>query len=365
MFTLGTSLVVLAKNGVWSVSGDDQGGFSAISQRVDMVSQYGCEASTSVVVAGDVAFYWGLDGIYQIGRDQFGDLKVENLLIGKLQNFYFDLTVNQVRNCSGHFDQFARKVRWLYSDGVGVESTSNELVFFPQASAFTVNKINTQSNLLPQVLSMSEANSFLESSQTEEVTVGGAEVTVSGVVITTEESVRNGAIKDFVSVVITSISPTIEYTFGSYSDTGFLDWSSTGTPVDSGVFLETGFANSQLLSKHKDVDYLHAFFEKTETGFDEDFNAIGESSCLVSSKWNWSNSSSSNKWSPPRQAYRHRRPYTPLDVNDTFDDGLTLVRSRNKVRGSGDSVAFRFEGESGKDLRITGWSYNMFSNHRD
>ena len=159
--------------------------------------------------------------------------------------------------------------------------------------------------------------------------------------------------------------PTIEYTFGSYSDTGFLDWSSTGTPVDSGVFLETGFANSQLLSKHKDVDYLHAFFEKTETGFDEDFNAIGESSCLVSSKWNWSNSSSSNKWSPPRQAYRHRRPYTPLDVNDTFDDGLTLVRSRNKVRGSGDSVAFRFEGESGKDLRITGWSYNMFSNHRD
>ncbi len=39
-----------------------------------------------------------------------------------------------------------------------------------------------------------------------------------------------------------------------------------------------------------------------------------------------------------------------------FDDGYPLVISKNKLRGRGKAVQFKYTSESGKDMKIVGWT---------
>ena len=77
----------------------------------------------------------------------------------------------------------------------------------------------------------------------------------------------------------------------------------------------------------------------TNWSFEEDINGdlspTKQSSIKIQSQWEWTNDAASNRWGREFQAYRHRRLYIPTDVNDTYDDGHTVVVSKNKIRGKG------------------------------
>jgi hypothetical protein len=79
---------------------------------------------------------------------------------------------------------------------------------------------------------------------------------------------------------------------------------------------------------------------------------------MVQARWDFANSASGGKYTPEFQAYRHFRIMVAPDVlPETFDPGYDIVVTKNKVRGSGKAVQFRFRSEPGKDLHMYGWSF--------
>ena len=42
-----------------------------------------------------------------------------------------------------------------------------------------------------------------------------------------------------------------------------------------------------------------------------------------------------------------------------FDDGNAVLRTRNRIRGWGSSVAFKLESEAGKNLHIYGYGFDV------
>jgi hypothetical protein len=73
-------------------------------------------------------------------------------------------------------------------------------------------------------------------------------------------------------------------------------------------------------------------------------NTVLEGSAKVRGRWDWSNSSSSGKWSTEQEIYSANRNYR--DVS----------RKRMLIRGSGPALQLNFRSEAGKPFDIIGWS---------
>ena len=105
---------------------------------------------------------------------------------------------------------------------------------------------------------------------------------------------------------------------------------------------------------------------KTEVGFSVgeggDWIPVNPSSCLVQAQWDWADSDTSGRWGRKFQAYRHRRQYFPVNTSDNFDNGESVVTTKNKLRGKGRVVSLLIETEPEKDLHLLGWSLIMGSN---
>ena len=114
------------------------------------------------------------------------------------------------------------------------------------------------------------------------------------------------------------------------------------------------------------MPYIYFHFLRTETGFVDDGNdlqVVGESSCLVQSQWDWSNSIASGKWGREFQAYRYKRAYMPSSEADGFDTGAATIVSKNKLRGRGRVLSLKISTEPGKDLQLLGWSMAIGTNN--
>ncbi len=68
------------------------------------------------------------------------------------------------------------------------------------------------------------------------------------------------------------------------------------------------------------------------------------------------NSITSGKWGNEFQAYRLTRFYTPTGAEDPFDNGDSVIVTKNKVRGSGKALSLKITSESGKDMKLLGWA---------
>jgi hypothetical protein len=60
---------------------------------------------------------------------------------------------------------------------------------------------------------------------------------------------------------------------------------------------------------------------------------------------------------PEFQAYRILRNFTPASVSDPFDNGETVVSTKNKLRGSGKCLSLYIKSEAGKDMKLLGWGH--------
>lgn len=94
-----------------------------------------------------------------------------------------------------------------------------------------------------------------------------------------------------------------------------------------------------------------------------DYKLTPASSCLMTTKWGWSTSSVSNKWSTPVQIYRLIRQPAFSEDNLTYDNGFGLTVTRNKVRGTGRALSIRFEcSERNKNFDLLGWGAHFIVN---
>jgi hypothetical protein len=364
LVNLSDSLMIIAQNGVWRIVGGTEKGFTATSYIVEKITERGCSNAGSVAVVDNSVMFWGDDAIYHVKTDQFGSWVAENVTFGRIQRLFDDISIESKRFVKGNYDNFERKVRWLYNTELDSTRAVRELILDTTLKAYYVNEIQLMEGESIRPVSPYVGEPYQLIISTDDVFVGGDPVVVvdDEVVVDIEGRIGDSR-KEIGYVVVTSTATVVKYTFASYRDTTWYDWvSHDDVGVDAAAYVVTGYVPGPEEDKQRDkqVPYLTVYMKKTETGFldtdDGDYDVLGSSSVKIQVMWDWTNSGNSGKWGRVFQAYRHRRLYFPSDDTDTFEDGNSVVVTRNKIRGNGRVLSIKFSTEPGKDFHLYGWS---------
>lgn len=364
----GNSLVVFAKTGIWAIVGTDSGGFSATGFEVRKLSSTGTELFNSVVLSGDSLTYLSGDGVYSVQMDEVGELRAGKVSQGVLDNLFTSLSSDKLRTAAGAYSEGEREIRWLMHDSAGAK----ELKFKLALGAFSLNDypgdlFDGKAAIPVSLLPLPFTSTF---NVTGNIVIGADVVVVGSDQVVSTSVVTGDNPRDFLYLIAQrgEVPTEIQYGLATQEGATFTDFPTFNIPADSNWSTVVGSdAAASLLMSHytggdtqrsKSVTYLTTLFKKTETGFDVNFNPIGESSCLVQAQWDWADSAASNKFGRKFQAYRHRRLFMPDNIN-SFDNGHEVVTTKNKLRGKGKALSLKFETEPGLDCHILGWSMNM------
>jgi hypothetical protein len=358
LINLGSSLMVVATNGIWRIVGGSDNGFTANSYIVEKISDRGCTSPDSIAPVDGGFMFWGNDAIYYVHTDQYGGWVCDNISFGRIQRFYDDINIGDKQKAYGAYDSYERKVRWLFYNSTNSSSLCRELVLDLQLQAYYTNTIKQLTTTYPKPAAMYLGLSYQVDVNETSIVVNNDPVFMGTDPIIISARERLGVSqRELGYVVVTSISPTISYTFAKYTNPDFRDWYSVdNVGVDADAFLITSYMSGGDFQRDKQLPYITIHMRRTENGFDDDLNPINQSSCLVQARWDWSNSDRAGKWGREFQAYRYRRLYLPTDSSDDYDNGFSTVVTRNKVRGNGKVLSLKFRTEPDRNLHLYGWS---------
>jgi hypothetical protein len=358
MINIADKLLVFAKNGVWAISGPDLGGFRADDYLVTKISDHGTDSPGSVVLVDETAFYWGEESIYYLAPEKVsGAYQAKDITTTVIKSHYLAIPIHERKTASGYFDKYTRKIHWVYIDDVSVDTVSKELVFNVDFSAYTENTINAYTGSIPRILDLGPTQPYAGAVAIQDVTAAGVYVVAATVAVEATVLERTSQTsKELLYLVLTQVTGTMRYSFGAFDDPTLYDFDSLGG-VDTPAWLTMNSVTGGAGRFKKSIPYLTTYFKQTETAVDGNFELVNPSSAMLTVRWDWTDHANANKWSNPRQAYRIRRPY--FQTPTTFDDGNTILRTKNRIRGYGSSIAFKLESEAGKNLHIYGWGFDL------
>lgn len=361
LVNVGDSLMVVAENGVWKITGGSGYGFKATDYVVSKVTEHGTVSPNSVVLLDNTLMYWSDDGIYHIAQNQYGDWAASNLTTASIQTYFDDIPYQSKKKCFGAYDSYTRKVRWLYNNYYSASEGTRELVLDVGLGAFYPTSLPRISNSLPIPVAMVRIPPYQATTGLQSVISqnGSQVVSSSSETVVAASELIDSSLSELYYVVLTDVvGGTLRYTFASYRDSEFVDWASyDGVGRDAEAYLLTGWTGMGDFQRQKQVAYLTVYSQKTETGFDTDLNPVNPSSIIVQSQWNWTNLAESGKWGSEFQAYRHKRLWIPQNSSSGFDDGDYVIVTKNKLRGRGRVLSLLFKTEPKKDFHLIGWSY--------
>lgn len=361
LVNVGDSLMAVAENGVWKITGGSGYGFKATDYVVTKVTEHGTVSPNSVVLLDNTLMYWSDDGIYHIAQNQYGDWAANNLTTGTIQSYFDDIPYQAKRRCFGSYDSYARKVKWLYNNYYPAPSDVKELVLDVGLSAFYPSTIKSINNGFPLPVALVRVPPYQVSTGLTQIvdSSGNSIVSLNGSDVSVNQEREDSSLSELYYVSLTGLSGGIlQFTFSSYRDNDFLDWKSyDGVGVDAPAYLLTGWSGMGDFQRMKQVPYLTVYSIKTETGFNGEYEPLNSSSIVVQSQWNWTNSAEAGKWGSEFQAYRHKRLWIPSSSADGFDDGESVITTKNKLRGRGRVLSLLFKTEPKKDFHLLGWSY--------
>ena len=363
-----SSLVVIAKNGVWEISGPD-GVFSADDFSISQVTNIGALNAQSIVSAEGRIMYWSEGGIYVLApNDVTGRLGPSNLTESTIQTFYTDIPSVAKENATAAYDAASRKVRWLYNDSSSYDGNTfkykynRELIFDTVLQAFYTNTIGELATNSPFVAGYVELDTFLTGDLVDTVVVNGDPVEVGGDPVT---YTSEGRLVSTSQTKYLTVKPNGSYdlTLSFYNNGSFKDWETDdGTGVDAPAYLVTGYELWNDTQRDKWVPYVTTHMKFTGTGFTDNggnLTPIGDSGCKMQAQWDWADSANSGKWGSEIQIYRLTRSYMPSGAGDTFDYGQSVITTKNRLRGSGKALSLKFTTEALKDCILYGWGMDV------
>ena len=365
LVNLENSLVVVADNGVWHLTGGSDYGFTATNYKIVKISAFGGMAPRSVVVEGGRAFFWSEDGIYAIGKDQLGTLGVQNITETTIQTLYESIPNTSKVEATGVYDRVGKKVRWLYQLGsrFGTDAITKELVLDTTINAFYQNRVSNLSPNTVQVVSLFPSTPFRRGIISTPV-YSDTDLVLSGTdVVEISETIRTTGIQSIRYLAVEVLGGVVYTTFSYYNNTSFLDWEAVNTiGVDAKAFLLAGQQTAGDSAIAKQIPYLVMYFTRTEDGVTAELVPDHQSGCLMRCQWDFADTIVSKKWSALVQTYRYRRAQYITGLSDPYDNGFSVVTSKSKVRGRGKAFSLYLETEPTKDCRILGWSISLNGN---
>lgn len=358
-------IMVFANNGVWFISGGEKG-FSATDYQITKVSSIGTDAPHSIVDTENHIYWWSKTGIQRLEQQQgmfgsTGNFTSVNLTENTIDRLIKDIPATLRRYVKGAFDHGTNTIHWLYATSdVGKSYFYNKFInynivtesFFPWSLA---------SEAYPYVTGMYVTSDINRITNDEAVYVDADVVYVDAeevIIEGTELSAKDSFIEYMIAYSNVS---TYYFTVGNFINDNYVDWEkyNDANPSRYNSFVETGYEILDDATRNKAIVYLQPFFRQTEENFvldGDDYTLDQQSSCFLTTKWDWSNSTASNKWSTKIQAYRLQRVPFVNPSNLSLNTGFKIVTTKNKIRGTGRAIQFRFEcDEANRNFDLLGW----------
>jgi hypothetical protein len=342
----GDAILVFAEQGIWEIRGDE-GGFRATAQQVSKLSEFGVLSGTSVVDAEETIVYWNRGGIYLLSPDEAtGRLSSKSISENTIQTLFNEINKAGKKHAVGSFDPINRRISWMYNDTEGYtgetfrNSYNRELVLDIVLQAFYKNSISTHEDPSPYIAGYLETPDFL----------------------LREEGIRTRGDSITKYLVVQFVDPATNLasvSFAYYRDPTFRDWKSLddeGTSYSS--YLITGWETMGDTMRNKTAQKLVTHFKRTELNAVD--NGEGQavpdnpSSCLMQTRWDWSDSGTSGKWSEEFQVYRPR-PYV-LTIGEPIDYGYDVITNKNTIPGKGRALSIKFRSDGDNDFLLYGWA---------
>lgn len=327
-------VLVFADNGVWYIGGE--GGFKATSFYLQKLTTEGCIGANTVVKAGSIVTYWAKAGVYVVAQGETGAVEANNISDATIQTFYERITTAQKLRCTGHYNAARKVVEWLYSDTSNLDNpflVNSGLVYDLRTNGWFVYNYNSDMKFT-------------------------TEGTYKSLVSIVSKSEGCGLEEDlclYLDTTAGASSSNIAYGFATKTDTDFKDFGTTYPTA----YVETGYEALGKPSNKKTAPYAVFHFKQTEENWIDlgggDLTLDKQSSCLVSAKWDWNNSSSNGRFSPQQEAYKFRRVYIPDGVG-AFDSGELVINTKVKLLGRGNAVSLRLEQSANKDFQLLGYT---------
>lgn len=321
----GSSLLVFATNGIWEIGPGQSGYFSATSYSVRKITDIGCVSGSTVVLVSNTPIYWGMSDIFAITVNQYTNaLQATNLSENIISGLYNGISRDYKINAQGAYDDSKKQAVWLYnSEGAYSDfDYRRALVFDIDHKAFVVYTFGV-----------------------------GATGTVKSVFSITPFPDDSVPKLKFVTVDSTGLSLDIM----ALIDTTFADLGSN----EEEAYIVTAYDSLGDPASKQYAPYITVFQRKTETGYTvngDQYTPINGSSTFMQARWDWADRSNAGKWGNTQEVYRRARLYIPSNpATDTFDDGIPLVITNNRVRGSGRTLQLKFSAGTAKDSWLQGW----------
>lgn len=319
------SLIVVAREGVWEISGGRRGVFTANGYSVRKLSDQGGNAPLGTQSIESALVYTGPGGIFIVQPNEFtGLLEVSSASETTIQTLWNQIPdAEQIRmQCA--YDPALRRMYFMYGpDGTGV-GIDTFLIFDARALAWFKYTFDTPSdNELVAGFSIPNAD---------------------------DSSTTNKMMK----FIYKATSSTVN--IADFDQTDFDDWDGTNGPLPYLVFGHDMMGDAQ---RRGQAPIITVYSKRTETGYTDTgagWDPVNDSSTLMSAYWDWTDDAVTNKIGAQQQVYRHVRHFVPADANDV--DGYPIVVTRNKVRGRGRALQLRFDGATDKDSHVIGFTTN-------
>jgi hypothetical protein len=372
LLATGGGVLVFATNGIWYITGNTSG-FSATDLSVYKISPIGTDSPNSIVEAEQNIFWWSAVGIMSM-KQQMGfmgpvDNKFDRQNISEttIQTFYNDEISEASRPyVTGIYDPAANVIQWMYkSSDVGARYRYNRILNLDLTlGAFYPWSIdNTQGSYIIGVFQVPQVT---RTTTHDPVTVNGVPITSSTVSVISELDNLQLRVSQIKYLCLILASGNLYFSVGDFSNSNFCDWETVnGTGWAYNSYLETGYELLDDAMRKKQTPYVFCYFRRTEEGFvgtGSDYGFDKPSSCTFQTKWDWASSAVSNKWSRAIEAYRFTRMPAVFPGLE-FDTGFPIVVTKNKVRGSGRAVQFRFSNNQiGSDFDLLGWAVEYVGN---
>lgn len=332
LFVAGNSLLVFGTNGIWSISGSgaEGTGFNATDFSINKISSIGLLQSTSLLDVEGSPMWWNSDGIWSIQRGQNG-VQVISLTDNTIKQFIQDyIPIGSRAFIQASYNPLQKTIQWMYRStapaNIGQSYTYDRILelntltgaFYP----FTIGS--------KKLCTFFCASDIRAQTNTDDTLVNdaGIDVVTGGAVAITQGNVT---LLPFVSAKYKyiTIDGVTNMAFVEENATTYKDF--TGTDYTS--YFITGAKIHGEGNKNFNLEYITVFTKQISN----------DGSAYLRTKWDWSNSAVSGKWSAAQQVYSTK----------TYRD---VLHKKLLIRGFGPAVQLYFYSVTGKPFSILGWS---------
>lgn len=344
LYPVGSGILVFGTNGVWFIQGGN-GAFSATDFSVSKMSPVGMDAPMSVIEVDSQIFWMSYLGIQGMSQ--------KNGIFGPIQGNFDKLNISQNTIQTYYTENFPATIRPYVKAVYDPSSNTVQWLFCSPG-----NPINYYDSVLNLDLNVQAFYPWKFTSSGSYVI--GAYTALTPTVVTKGTDVRPTQVKyltyvPFGGITFIGVAQTVDVTFTDWKSYDFVGKAYTS-------FMESGFEILQDAERKKWLPYLFTYLRQTETGVTTTdggitYIPVNTSSCLLTVKWNWTNSAVANRWTSPIQIYvTSQSPFIDATA-PTFSNGQTVVQRKNKIRGNGKALCFRFENSTiGKDMDVIGYA---------